>query len=749
MASLGENQAPALEETVYLSQRRGCGGIFFTILLVGGALWGAALGGFVWIIEDTRHTIQALDTFRPKVGSKVYSADGEMLGEFAMEQRELVNLSQIPLRVQKAFIATEDDKFYTHRGVRPDAILNAVLYVIQTGRTRGGSTITQQVARGIADWHIRQGDQESSGQTRKPSLPAILQGLTTDENLDVGTERTIKRKLREAIIAFQLERQLTKDEILELYLNGVFLGVSARGVEAAARQYFCKDVWDVTLGEAALLAGLSRAPNRNEPFHFPENAHTRRDIVLKQMLDNQFITQEEYEAALQESVDESVITPEERAQLQAEGKDTWTPNTFEAPYFVEDIRQYLQNQTDQQDMFYNGLEIHTTVDMRLQRAAEEVLLKALDEFDAKKLAALKKEGKENEFVPVTGALVCLDNRSGYKGFVRAMVGGRDFETQKYNCATQAKRQPGSSIKPFVWATAIDNGYTPSSIEVDEPYVRVDPWGNRWSPKNFSGTFAGPVTLRTALEKSINIVSIKLTEHLTAPLVRSLLERVGIPPIDRSAGLTIALGTQEVTPLNHCVAYSTFANLGVRYEPVMVTEIKNRDGITLYDYHDAVRPPTEAMRPNVAYVMTHLMEGVCTYGTGAGTAAFKRPRAGKTGTANDSRDVWFCGFTPYYTCVVWLGYADHRPLGQGKNYTGGRLACPIWTEFMIRAEEGLPVKQFEEPEGIVWYSVDHTSGLEGGNLKEAFLADTAPPREMVVPETEPEVSEMDLGMLETL
>jgi len=687
-----------------LSRKRGCASLFLAGMLLLAAGWGAALGAFVWILNDTKSAIQALETFRPKVGSKVYSADGELLGEFSVEQRQLVNLSEIPLYVQKAFLATEDDTFYQHKGVRPDAILNAFVSSLLSGqRMRGGSTITQQVVRSV-------------------------------EPLDVGQERTVKRKLREILIALQIERDFTKDEILELYLNQVFLGVSAYGVEAASQQYFGKHCWQLTLGEAALLAGLPRSPNRNEPFHYPENSRQRRNIVLQQMLENQFITQQEYDAAIKESVEDSVMTPEKRQQLAADGKGIWEPNKFKAPYFVEEIRQYLLSQADKTEIFQEGLEVHTTLDWRLQQAAEQTLFKALDDFDAKKREALKRDGKESEFVPVTGALVCIDNRPGCKGYIRAMVGGRDFEQEKYNTATQARRQPGSSIKPFVWATAIANGMTPSDIEVDEPFIRVDPWGNVWTPKNFGGDHQGPITLRNALAKSINIISIKLVERFGMPQVRSLLERAGIrTPIDNVVGLTIALGTPDVTVIDHCVAYSCFANGGVRYDPVMIARIRNRDGITI---SGMTKPAAreEVMKANEAYVLTYLMEGVCRFGTGANTQAQwdkaepGRTRAGKTGTSNESRNVWFCGFTTDFTCVVWIGYRDNRPLGHGKDFTGGRLANPVWTDFMIAAEEGLPVQDFEVPDGVAFFQVDRNTGVEGGSFREAFIAGTMPPAE---------------------
>ena len=748
--SLPENDEEVVEQAPR-KRKRGCFGIFLLFMLLVGAAWGALLGAFVWLQENTSDTVKALEDFRPKLGSKIFSADGALLGEFAAEQRQYVRLSEIPLFVQKAVIATEDSKFYEHRGVRLESFLTVLVDSLRTGDMRGASTITMQLVRNVAEWNVESDENQPKTQVQPPSgWTNWLKSLTQGE---VGTERDgisgIIRKLREIIVAFQVDRRYTKDDILEMYLNGAFLGVSAHGVQAAAQQYFGKDCWDLTLGEAATLAGLLRAPNATDlramvTISDPEarakaivkakRAADRRDIVLTQMLENQFITREQYDAAIKESLMDEVITPEKRAKLVEEGKSGWAPNKFQAPYFSEEVRQFIRNQSGQQELFYDGLEIYTTLDMHLQQAAEKALLSALDDFDKKKRESLKREGKESEFVPVSGALVCIDNRPQFKGFVRAMVGGRDFEKEKYNTATQAKRQPGSSVKPFVWAAAIASGMTPSTIEVDEPYTFTNRWGKEWSPKNFRPEYLGPITLRTALHKSVNIVSVKLVQKLTMPVVRSYMQRAGIrTPIENAVGPTIALGTPEVTILDQCTAYSTFANGGMRYDPLMVTEIKNRDGIRVYDYQTATsREHEQAMPANVAYVMTYLMQGVCKYGTGASTqkewetAQPGRPRAGKTGTTNESRNTWFCGFTPDFTCVVWLGYRDNRSLGSGEGFTGGRLANPIWTKFMIEAEKGLPVRDFDVPKGVVFFNVDLKSGLAGGSFKEAFIEGTAPP-----------------------
>ncbi len=678
------------------AKSRGCAGLFLSFMLVVAAIWGAGLGFFVWLVDDAGQNVaEALAEFRPKVGSQVYSSDGQPIGEFARQDRQLVRLSDIPLIVQKAFLATEDHLFYEHKGVRPDAIVNAFLDNIQTGRTRGGSTITQQVVRNV-------------------------------EALEIGQQRTYTRKIREAIAALQVEREFTKDEILELYLNQIFLGISAYGVEAAARQYFGKSSQDLTLSEAATIAGLCQSPNRGNPINNPQAAAIRRDIVLRQMLDRDFITQEEYEAALMEDIESAVVRPDHGEQQL----DYSRQGRFQAPYFVEEVRQFVRDRYEVEQIFEDGLEIYTTVDMRLQKVAERVLLEALESFDERQRERLERQNRLDEFMPVSGGLICIDNRPPYRGYIRAMVGGRDFTREKYNTVTQARRQPGSSIKPFVWAAAIASGMTPSSIVVDAPFQRIAPNGQIWAPKNFDGGFSGPVPIRAALEKSINIVSIKLLEQIGTPLMRSYLQRCGIPT--NVEGLTIALGSSEVRLIEHAVAYSVFVNQGMRHDPVMVTEIFDRDGVQRYDYRDHVRAE-QAMDPKVAYITLHMLKGACTpghdvghYPTGWRTHVLERPRAGKTGTTNDSRDAWFCGFTPAYTTVVWIGYRDNRSLGRGRDFTGGRLAAPVWIDFMLEAHEGMPVRDFEAPPGIEFFDVDRLHGTAGGNYREAFIEGTAPP-----------------------
>ena len=692
---------------------RGCGGIFFMLMLVLAAGWGVGVGMFIWMLDDAKANIRAVDDFRPKVGSRIYSADGMLLGEYTTEARQLVRLSEIPLHVQKAFIATEDHPFYRHKGVRPLAILSALKDAVRTGNVRGASTITMQIVRNIT------------------------------EVTGVSTERTMDRKIKEAFVALQLEREFTKDEILELYLNQIFLGGSANGVEAAAQQYFAKSCKDLTLAEAATLAGLTRSPNPNRPDMHPEAAQQRRDIVLAQMLRHGFITQEEYEEAISTQVTDSAMSYDERMKRMQEGTGIWRPNRFQAPYFVEEVRQFVRENgyADKDELLDGGLQIHTTVDMRLQQAAEKALEKKLAEIDEMTLETLTERGQEEYFVPVSGALVCLDNRPGAEGYVRAMVGGRDFDKEKYNTATQALRQPGSSIKPFVWLAAIRDGLTPSHVEIDEPITLYDGLGRPWSPANFTADFKGPVTLRYALENSINIVSVKLVLRLGMPVVRGVLQRAGITAeIDDSHRWTIALGSPDVTVLDLCTAYATIAKGGVLARPTFVEEIRDRDEFLRHKNDVRLERTLDA---DVCYVMTYLMQGVATYGTGARSRDLDRPRAGKTGTSNESRNVWFCGFTPDYTCVVWIGYRDNRPIGQGpdgrwlkssREFTGGRLACPVWTEFMVAAHKGLPKRKFEVPDSVEFHNVDKSTGVLGGSFPEAFLEGTRPPVELYVPES---------------
>jgi len=692
---------------------RGCGFLFFLFMVAVGSAFGAGLGVFAWRMEKAKAQIATLDQFRPKIGSKVYADGGAVfLGEYNVENRQLVRLSEIPLILQKAVVAAEDSVFYEHKGVRPDAIVRTGLDVLRTGRIRGASTITMQLVR------------------------------NAEEATGVSKERTPSRKLQEMIVALQVEREFTKDEILELYMNQVFLGGSAHGIEAAAQFYFGKPCKDVNIEEAATLAAILPSPNAYRPDLHAERAQRQRNLVLDRMLEHGFITADEFERARATTVRDYTLTPEQRLARMNEESGLLTPNKFRAPYFVREmkIRMLQEQKYDDQQLIDDGYEIITTLDMRLQKAAEEAMFNQLRAFDERKLKALQRAGREDEFVPVQGALVCMDNRPEFAGYVRALVGGRDWEVEQFNMATQAGRQPGSSVKPFVWATALENGrgkkINPTTIYVDGPFTMRGGNGQAWSPRNFSGDYSGPVSLRLALEKSINTVSVRIADDKAiggVPAVKEMIQKCGFSiPIPPDAGLTVALGSHSVTALEQCAAYSIFPNGGMYAKPIFIEAIKDRDGLEIYR---AEIKREQKMSPEVAFVMLHMLRGVCEapWGTGGRTRELERPRGGKTGTSNDARDVWFCGFTPEYTCVVWIGYKDNRSLGSGADYTGGRMTVPVWTNFMKTALEGQEVKDFAVPEGaeIEWHNVTRqTSRGHAAGFKEAFIKGTytapAPP-----------------------
>lgn len=715
---------PQIASLVTRLQARGCGFLFFLIMVVVGACFGAGLGLFAYQMEKAKAQIAALDQFRPRIGSKVYADEGSvLLGEYNVENRQLVRLTEIPLIVQKAVVAGEDALFYQHKGVRPDAMFNTVRYIAQTGRIRGGSTITMQLVR------------------------------NAEEVTGVSKEQTPARKAREMVAALQVEREFTKDEILELYLNQVFFGGSAHGIEAAAQQYFAKSCKEIDLKEAATLAGILPSPNAFRPDLHPEAAQVRRNLVLDRMLEHGFITQPEYDEARATPVRSYVLTPQQRAEeIEKADSKVRQPNEFLAPYFVREmkVRALRSKAFEDETLLESGDEIITTLDMRLQKAAEKALFEQLAKFDEIKLKQLQRAGREEEFVPVQGALVCMDNRDEYKGYVRALVGGRDWDVEQYNMATQALRQPGSSVKPFVFATALEYGrdkfISPATIRVDEPFVHVV-GTTRWAPQNFSGSFSGPVTLRYALEKSINVVTVKLVKEFGFQNVKSTIEKCfpGVT-VRNDTGLTVGLGTHEVTVLDQCAAYAAIACGGEYSPPIFIESIKNRDGIERY--HCEIERQ-QVLSKDVAYVIRYMLQGVAQYGTGAASAKLGRPRGGKTGTTNSARDLWYCGFTPEYTCIVWLGYKDNRSLGSGQNYTGGRQAVPVWTNFMIEALEGEPIQDFKVDEGVIeWHNVSRQSskGQQGG-FKEMFLKGTYREYEPTPESETPDIGPSDIEAID--
>jgi len=717
--------------------------------------------------------VEKLLDYKPPVTTRVLSNDGTVVAEFYVEKRYLTPIYKIPRMVQLAFVAAEDASFYDHRGIDLISIGRAALNNYRAGSTRqGGSTITQQVVK------------------------ALL----------LTPERSYERKLKEMFLAIQLEHELTKDEILYLYLNQIYLGNGAYGVQAAANEYFGKDVAQLTTGEAALLAGLPQAPSRYSPTRNMEHALRRQRYVLRQMVNAGFLTHEEALAAEQEPI---VL-----AKKRSTGVDGL------APYFVEHVRRFLVGRYGGNAAYQIGLDVHTTLDLRMQAAADRAVregVAALDERQGfrgprkrltpeqwKPLVAnahsttagdLPETGATLEVVVIPGrdgrvrsrdggvwvrwasgittispAGFAWATRGGYEpaagdmfqarvagegnarrleiahdnatqgaliairpgtGDVTAMVGGLDWGESQFNRATQALRQPGSAFKPLIYTAALDRGFTPTSIISDTPVsYHVGP-GQTWSPKNFNDRFQGPTTLREALTKSLNVVTVKLVDAMGLRYLLNYLPRFGLDrPFPKN--LSIALGSSEVTLLELACAYGVFANLGQRVEPRFITAITDRQGRLLDEF--PVRSEA-AIPPETAYLTVNLMRSVVENGTGK-RAKLDRPVAGKTGTTNDMRDAWFVGYTPELLAGVWVGYDQDRTLG--KQETGGRSAAPVWKSFMETALATEPVRDFDVPADIILVNVDKSSGTRGapgqpGTILEAYRRGTEP----AAPSAEPE------------
>jgi penicillin-binding protein 1A len=597
--------------------------------------------------------------------SKVYSADSTVIHEFYEEKRIPISLLEIPDFLKQAVIVVEDRRFYDHWGVDVMGILRAFWVNVRSGDiVQGGSTITQQLAR----------------------------------NLFLTTEKTFSRKIREAILAFEIERTYSKDEILEMYFNQVYFGSGAYGIEAAAQTYFDKSARDLVLDEGTLLAGIPRWPSRYSPYLNVEASLDRRATVLDLMVRERHLSPAEAEAAEAMPVDLKGRPQRERV----------------ATYFVEYLRKELEDRFGYNRLYRGGLNIYTSLDFELQQKAIEIVEKGLRDIESQwnfKHITYDKyvENSENGDTPqspipyLQGALVAIEAETGY---IRAMVGGRDYRHSKFNRAVQAHRQPGSIFKPFVYTAAIDNGIPPSTIIIDSPISLDQPGQDDWRPTNYDDTFRGPTPLRIGLKKSINLVSIKLLMKIGVPTVIEYAKRMGInSPIP--AVESIAIGAGEVIPMEVVSAFSIFANQGIRVEPLAIVRVESRDGELLWEN----KPRKEAvLSPQTAYIMTSLLQAVINSGTGYGARlrGFSRPAGGKTGTTNDYTDAWFVGFTPDLITGVWVGFDSPQTIiDKG---TGARCALPIWTDFMIEAHRGLPPRNFPVPSDIMTKMVCSESGL---------------------------------------
>lgn len=636
--------------------------LIIVLVVVFGAA-GAVFGTVQWLGHDLP-TPEQLTQIQAPVKTVVYDARGRVLHEFFKENRSTVPLKQLPRYLVNATLSTEDRNFYQHWGVDLWGVGRAAIQdVLQMRRAQGGSTITQQLAR----------------------------------NLFLTHERTLTRKFKEIALAIEIERNYSKDQILEMYFNQIYFGEGAYGVEAAAKTYFAKPVQELTLSECALIAGLPANPSVYSPRRRPAAARLRRAKVLRNMLATKTITQVEFDGAMSAPLG---VTPVRYSNDRA-------------PYFIEMVRQHLDERYGSNAVYEGGLHVWTTLDIDLQQLGERALEKQLQALETE----LRLKPQRANYVPPTtdsaravqrspylqGSLVALDPRNGY---VRALVGGRDWNQSNFNRATQARRQPGSAFKPFVYTAAIDNGFHPTDIIVDEPVSFPGGSGELYQPQNYDRAYRGPVTLRYALQQSINIPAIKLLRKVGTSLVATYARRMGIKsPIGQN--LSLALGTSEVTLIELTSAYGVLADRGIRNDPLFILKVEDRNGTVLEK--NAPRP-MEVLSEETASVMTSMLQSVVDHGTGfpARARGFMNPAAGKTGTMDDYMDAWFVGYTPSLVCGTWVGFDEKRPIGPAM--TGARAALPIWADFMIGATRGQPVEDFPVPAGTVSRLVCAESGM---------------------------------------
>ena len=642
---------------------------------------------FILFLSRDLPSLEQLENYDPDLVTRIYSADGEVLSELFVQKRVFVELNNIPKHMQDAVIASEDRRFYEHWGLSLRSVARAIsINILSLSYRQGFSTLTQQLARNLYK--------------------------------TIGFEDSILRKIKEVITAVQIERTYTKDEILEMYLNTVHFGHGTYGVEAATKRFYGKESKLLSVDESALLVGLLPSPASYSPIRHPDRARKRRNTVLRLMRDQGYISHNEhaqYRATTLEAVNE----------LPIRGK---------APYFTEYVRRLLEKEDEALDIniYRDGFKIYTTLDSRLQAQAEEVVLEAIKKSQSKLNNRIMNNQEEFELL---GHLTIYDEDSVkmmmqgeaqlYKdlrakllvqtafvainpktGGIMAMIGGRPDYHDQYNRAVQAKRQPGSVFKPFVYTTALENGYTVSQQLLNQPVVlnvqNTDGSWVKWKPQNYGGSTGGLTTLREGLRKSLNLISVRIVQQDYAPAeqVKRTAQRMGISTDIRAVD-AIALGTSEVIPLEMVSAYAAYANKGVYSKPFAITKIEDRYGNTIREYAPA---QYEVLSEEIAFLMTNLMQTVMDRGTG-GSARWKynftRPAAGKTGTTQGWSDAWFVGFTPQIAAGVWFGVDDYQvSLGPGQD--GSKAALPTWARFMRESHKilDMPRVNFQKPSGIV-------------------------------------------------
>jgi penicillin-binding protein 1A len=639
--------------------------LFYLFLILTAVLTGGAAGFMIYSVWDLPE-VKTLEEYKPSITSRVYSDNNKLLAEFFIQNRTPVDLVDVPEDLIKALIATEDTRFYSHHGIDLRGIARAFYRNIRAKKVlEGGSTLTQQLAK----------------------------------VLFLTPERSYARKFKEIALALKIEQHYTKREILALYLNQMYFGSGAYGVEAASQVYFGKKVKDLNVAECALLAGLPRSPKYYSPFKSPENARGRRAYVLNRMVATGCLTPAQAEEAKKAPLPVQPV-------LKTDGP---------APYFVEYVRQRVEERFGSSILYSGGLNIYTSINEELQNDAEQAVRSGLSKIEA------RRGKKRASTIPLQAALMAIDPASGY---IRAMVGGRDFSQSQFNRALQAERQPGSAFKPFIYAAALDRGFGAADILDDSPLtIKIDN-KKTWEPENFTKTYRGPVTMRTALALSLNVPTVRLFEKIGVDSVIAYAKKFGIKsPL--SPYPSLALGSSDVTLSELTSAYAVFDNHGIRVGPVSILTINDSTGRVLYA-NDAA--PEQAIKPETAYLTTNLLRGVIEKGTAWKARELRRPAAGKTGTTNDFRDAWFVGYTPSLVAGVWVGYDNHQSIGARE--TGAHAALPIWLEFMKKALGNSSQEDFTVPDGIIFKQIDPRTGLlSTANCKQSF-------REAFMPGTEP-------------
>jgi len=671
---------------------------------------------FIGLLSRDLPSLEQLENYDPDLVTRIYSADGKVLNELFVQKRVFVELYNIPEQMQNAVIASEDRRFYDHWGLSLRSVARAIgINILSLSYRQGFSTLTQQLARNLYK--------------------------------TIGFEDSILRKIKEVITAVQIERTYTKDEILEMYLNTVHFGHGTYGVEAATKRFFGKESKDLTVDESALLVGLLPSPASYSPVRHPERARKRRNTVLRLMRDQGYINHSEhaqYRAMTLESINED-------------------PTRGLAPYFTEYVRRLLEKEDEALDIniYRDGLKIYTTLDSRLQSIAEKFILDAINKSQEKLNNRIINNQEEFELLGhltiydedsvkmmmrgeaqlfkdlrskllVQTAFVAINPKTG--GII-AMIGGRPDYHDQYNRAVQARRQPGSVFKPFVYTTALENGYTVTQQLLNQPVVlnvqNTDGSWVKWKPQNYGGSTGGLTTLREGIRKSLNLISVRIVQQDYAPAeqVKRTAQRMGISTDIRAVD-AIALGTSEVIPLELVSAYAAYANKGVYSKPIAITKIEDRYGNTIREYHSL---QYEVLSEETAYLMTNLMQTVMDRGTG-GSARWKynftRPAAGKTGTTQGWSDAWFVGFTPQIAAGVWFGVDDYQ-VSLGKGQDGSKAALPSWAKFMRDSHNmlELPRVNFQKPDGVLVSEICSVSKMRSRKAcpieKEIYKVGTGP------------------------